>query len=830
MRPGELLFRGELALRLGHPQYAAAAARQVLEELPGHLKAHNILGQALLDRDLLEEAAEEFRRVLELDPENVVARSALAVALEGEGQLKGAIAEMETAWESDPSNPDLREALTTLRAKIERVYPGPELSAAGLGKLYARKGQHSKALGALRESVAAGSTRPDILLAQAESLWRMDRLEEAATACQSVLSQLPNAVKARLLLGLIRVKRGDVAGGAALLHEASSADPSGSVAMAFLEGTGFDLPKLEDTVDLDPPAMPLPAEVETALASGLSAKGLPALEERPLPEIEIEITPTPAAQELQDALYDLSDRMVVTETDKGGREPHLGLYHLVTSRLSLTEKYGEKGYAAVERKLKALHQALTQSGYDAHILLLEESKDAQVALEMMQQQIHQAEDSGGSGSMGHVLLIGGDDVIPFHRLANPAEDDDDLVLSDTPYAAGQHLFISRRAVGRIPDGKSGDPRFMLSLLDGMIATHLKPASKNGHSPSLLGFLGQAKGQKNKTFGYTALVWKAATEAQYELIGDPRSVQVCPPVNDKSLESGMIDRCRFLLFNLHGTEDGASWYGQKDSSYPMDFPLFPVALSPHNLDKVDLTGAIIFTEACYGANIVEKAPEESLALSFLRRGASCVVGATRLAYGTSEPPLIAADLLARNFWLGLEQGMTAGEALAHSRTRLIQEAQSRQGYVDGDDQKTALEFILLGDPAARLATARKGANIEESRIDTSAPPPQLHCKRHSSEGGAVRVEGEFLSRARNYLKRVAPDAWDTQLSVLPRHCCASGRFFECQGDCHHEKSAPTGPYFVTARKSILTQDGTTLHRVARLTVAEDGRLLKACVSK
>ena len=78
MKPGELLFRGELALRLGHPEYAAAAARQVLAELPGHVKAHGLLGQALLDRDFLEEAATEFRRVLELDPENVVARSALA--------------------------------------------------------------------------------------------------------------------------------------------------------------------------------------------------------------------------------------------------------------------------------------------------------------------------------------------------------------------------------------------------------------------------------------------------------------------------------------------------------------------------------------------------------------------------------------------------------------------------------------------------------------------------------------------------------------------------------------------------------------------------------
>jgi len=706
---------------------------------------------------------------------------------------------------------------------------GPELSAAGLGRLYARKGQHAKALQVLRENIAAGPPRVDVLLTQAESLWRMDRLEEAARACQSILAQTPNAVKARLLLGLIRIKRGDTAGGTALLHEAMSADPSGSVAAAFLEGTGLNLPSLEDAVDLEPPDLPVPPEVEAALAAGVTSKGLPVSEERPLPDVEMDLTPVGAAQELQEALYELSDRMVPRVSNQTGQEFPLGLYHLVTSRASLLEKYGERAYQSIERKLKALQEALTQAGYEAHLLLLGDAGDPQAFLEAVQQEIHQAEASRGQESMGHVLLVGGDEVIPFHRLANPADDDDPFLLSDVPYGAGQHLFVSRRAVGRIPDDGSGDPRFLLSMLDALIASQIRASSKNGHTLSLLGFLGQGKGPKSRSFGYTALVWKEASEALYELIGDPRSIQVCPPVTEKFVEPGWMDRCHFLVFNLHGTEESPYWYGQKDSTYPMDYPLFPIALGPENLAQVDLSGAIIFTEACYGANIVGKGPGDALALSFLQKGAACVVGATRLAYGTSQPPLIAADLLARYFWLCLEQGMTAGESLARARTRLIQEAQSRQGYVDGDDQKTALEFILLGDPAARLSVFKKGAALDESLVEAASVQPQLFCKRRASEGG-VRVEGELLARARSYLKRVAPDNWDTQLSVLPRHCCASGRFFECQGECHHEKAAYVGPYFVTARKSISLQDGRTMKRIARLTVDEDGRLLKACISK
>src|SRR4030042_130089 len=49
-----------------------------------------------------------------------------------------------------------------------------------------------------------------------------------------------------------------------------------------------------------------------------------------------------------------------------------------------------------------------------------------------------------------------------------------------------------------------------------------------------------------------------------------------PPTTRSLDADWLDGKRFLLFNLHGTPDSAHWYGQKDASYPADYPLFPVA--------------------------------------------------------------------------------------------------------------------------------------------------------------------------------------------------------------------------------------------------------------
>ncbi|MDP2728389.1 MAG: hypothetical protein Q8P59_12710, partial [Dehalococcoidia bacterium] len=88
-------------------------------------------------------------------------------------------------------------------------------------------------------------------------------------------------------------------------------------------------------VEIEPPAVPVPQEVEAALAAGITAKGLPALEERPLPEVVPDLTPTGAAQELQQALYEISNRMVPRVRDKASQVPALGLYHIVTSRASL---------------------------------------------------------------------------------------------------------------------------------------------------------------------------------------------------------------------------------------------------------------------------------------------------------------------------------------------------------------------------------------------------------------------------------------------------------------------------------------------------------------
>lgn len=141
---------------------------------------------------------------------------------------------------------------------------------------------------------------------------------------------------------------------------------------------------------------------------------------------------------------------------------------------------------------------------------------------------------------------------------------------------------------------------------------------------------------------------------------------------------------FINFNLHGAEDQPNWYGQSGSEYP-------IAFNPGNLDKSKVEGSVVFSEACYGANIIDKDVNDALSLKYLKSKAICFVGSTKIAYGPDKPPSTEADLIGVKF-LGNVRNykMTFGESLMKAKQHLAKEMVGKQGHLDGDDQKNLLK--------------------------------------------------------------------------------------------------------------------------------------------
>ena len=270
----------------------------------------------------------------------------------------------------------------------------------------------------------------------------------------------------------------------------------------------------------------------------------------------------------------------------------------------------------------------------------------------------------------YLTIIGGDEVIPFFRLPNPCEDDDVYVLSDNPYASrDDEYLIPERAVGRIP---SPDWEFVIDQL------RKQPSGRDA-------------------FGLSARIWERASREVYRVVDEPDDLKLTPPVTIEDFVPSWLKDKQFLYFNLHGSEISPYWYGQEGDE-------FPRAIGP---EKTDGACGVVGSEACYGAYIIGKKIEESMALSLLKnQNCLCLVGSTSIAYGPFEPPSSEADRLIKYFFQYLVQGLDLGMALKSAKIDFARRKMRWKGFLDEDDQKTLLQFILLGDPTGRAGDGHR----------------------------------------------------------------------------------------------------------------------------
>lgn len=279
------------------------------------------------------------------------------------------------------------------------------------------------------------------------------------------------------------------------------------------------------------------------------------------------------------------------------------------------------------------------------------------------------------------LIVGGHGVVPFHEVPNPTHDQDGAILSDAPYASRNGEFlIPQRSIGRIPDSDGDNGDMLMTVLESMLRYH------------------DAKSGFEESFGYSASIWRSASKEVYRIIGEGDEVRLSPPLSADKLEQEWLKK-QLLYFNLHGSRETANWYGQRSPTDPPEFDQFPVAITPENIPSLD--GSCVFSEACYGAWIKEKAVDESLALTFLAKGALAFIGSTAIAYGPVEPPSGEADLLGKYFYGYALRNMPFGDALRHAKIDFARTMIRKQGFLDSDDRKTLIEFHLYGDPALSL---------------------------------------------------------------------------------------------------------------------------------
>jgi hypothetical protein len=333
-----------------------------------------------------------------------------------------------------------------------------------------------------------------------------------------------------------------------------------------------------------------------------------------------------------------------------------------------------------------------------------------------------------------------------------------------------------------------------------------------------------------SFGYTAEVWRRASHAVYRPIGKPHHLKISPPINAKKISNITNKSTHLAYYNLHGLENTSEWYGQRDPVEGQIGPDYPIALRPEDIKNGGRAPKIVFSEACFGANIINKRVEEAICLKFLDSGSQSVIGSTCTSYGSISTPLIAADLLGKAFWSYLQDGYPVGESLRRAKIHLAKEMNKRQGYLDGEDQKTLISFVLYGDPLTQSIVPQNHSR-EKGNLRPVYNPEKIKtiCDK-VNQLQTDQIPEEVIKQVKGIVEHYLPGMEDAKIIYSHEHTYCQGH--ECPTPYLGSKSSPKASpsrKVITLSKQI-AKDTHTHTQHARITISAEGKITKLAVSR
>ncbi|MEX1143271.1 MAG: C25 family cysteine peptidase [Anaerolineales bacterium] len=555
--------------------------------------------------------------------------------------------------------------------------------------------------------------------------------------------------------------------------------------------------------------------------------------------------PKPTYKSAPETPLDLEDIGTKTEDLQLRADGRFPAYIVITSKTALHEQYGPDGLNLVDEAMRAVIAATAaHAHWDSHLVYVDDQDSlSQFDLQPVKasdpwEVKHLLTDLDGAlrkkGEMiGAVLIVGGPQVIPFHHLPNPVDDDDKDVPSDNPYASlDENYFVPTWPLGRLPNGDGSDPAMLIRALAKIALSRTKgstpSASVGSFLARILAFFGLGNPARS-SFGYSAEIWQRASHSVYRTIGEPRRLSISPPVGSGLLPKEAGKALQMAYFNLHGLAETAEWYGQRDPQQNSGGPDYPVALRPSDIINSGRAPQVVFTEACFGAHIFNKSVENALALKFLDSGSKAVVGSTVTSYGSVTTPLIAADLLGQTFWKLLNEGHPAGEALRRAKIAMAQTMHRRQGYLDGEDQKTLIAFVLYGDPLAQVVL---DLDVPKRilRVESGSPQVKAICDR--ANGHKISIEQlpeETMATVKSVVADYLPGMQGSQMTYSHEHVDCEGH--NCTLPHAHSKAAGLAPTRSLVTLSKKVPSGNVTHpQYARITMDAAGKVVKVAVSR
>jgi hypothetical protein len=299
------------------------------------------------------------------------------------------------------------------------------------------------------------------------------------------------------------------------------------------------------------------------------------------------------------------------------------------------------------------------------------------------------------GNYEGVVIVGGYDVIPSKPLDVLDNDlranivalkgkkdlDNFIVWSDDPYVDLAGDGLPDLPVSRIPDGRLGD-----LLLAGLTAPAFRP--------------GRSFGVRNVERPFADDVYKLVDGGNSGMF---KSETFGPSEVEENAASGAV------YFMLHGHDRDATLYWGESVDNPSDNALFD-AVSISNVPS-DASGSLVFAGCCWGAltvfpkaslsdkNVLSpKSPEDSIALTYLLRGAQAFIGCTGTHYSPGQEPYnYYGKPMHDLFWQNIGKGIPPARALWEAKKIYANDMPHDQVDVfsRGIEHKILRQFTCLG---------------------------------------------------------------------------------------------------------------------------------------
>lgn len=596
------------------------------------------------------------------------------------------------------------------------------------------------------------------------------------------------------------------------------------------------------------------------------SKNIPVSEPVPVVKESVPVTPEPQPErelierkDVYDALKPVSDAF--GRISKRLKRPEIGrmdgrfpMYVIFSTRRGLNKQYGQQTAGIIDQELKKLAQAIRKRpGWGAMVFYPDDVETSlglglpavesidpwQLKLSLVE--LDKALAKKGA-MIGSLLIVGGPDVVPFHLLPNPTDDLDKDVPSDNPYSTlDANYFVPEWPVGRLPGEAGSDAGLLLEQVRRLNLYHSGVEQVDTWWQRLCWLLRgirrirrlASKTIDKEALGYSAAAWRRSSVAVFRPLGMAEGVLISPPEYSGSLNPDIFTNSRMSYYNLHGLPDSPEWYGQRDANDTSgEGPDYPVAIHVKDLMKNGHAPDIVFSEACYGGHIFAKTEAQALVLRFLNIGTKVVCASTCIAYGSVNAPLLGGDLLGYLFWKYSQEGYTSGEALMKAKIEMVREMTRRQGFLDGEDQKTLISFVLYGDPLMRYKELRaKNKILPRTRthfeVKTVSDKPEEGAER-------ISIPKEVIRQVKTAVEPYLPGLDDAKIIVGQEHFIGDGdqEVSSKQGTAVKGKKnteAEEGRVVVTISKEVLSLD--RLHRhYARATLDNNGKVVKLAISR